>query len=244
MLMTVAAADRRRFCSIRAPRRAWNRELNYALLWQRLPFARRGGPVGLLSRPVVGALSPRGPEAHGKKAAGTKKCVDTWRSNMKLARFVPVLTLSGLILMACGGTTTPTTTTATVPSDLSISSFTQDFSYMPNLKGLVTAGKGMVGVLLPDTTSSARYVAFDAPYLKQALDAAGYSSSQYKIDNAQGQEAQELALAQADITAGATVLIMDPLNSSVGSQIQAYAQSHGVKVISYDRASFTGTNTY
>src|SRR5258708_37501616 len=37
---------------------------------------------------------------------------------------------------------------------------------------------------------------------------------------------------------------MDPLNSSVGSQIQAYAQSHGVKVISYDRATFTGTNTY
>jgi len=37
---------------------------------------------------------------------------------------------------------------------------------------------------------------------------------------------------------------MDPLNSSVGSQIQAYAQSHGVKLISYDRATFTGTNTY
>jgi D-xylose transport system substrate-binding protein len=163
---------------------------------------------------------------------------------MKLARFVPVLTLSGLILMACGGTTTTTTTTATVPSDLSISSFTQDFSYMPKLKDLVGAGKGMVGVILPDTTSSARYVAFDAPYLKQAFDGAGYTSSQYKIDNAQGVEAQELSIAQADITAGATVLIMDPLNSSVGSQIQTYAASHGVKIISYDRATFTGTNTY
>jgi D-xylose transport system substrate-binding protein len=163
---------------------------------------------------------------------------------MKLARFVPVLTLSGLILMACGGTTTPTTTTATVPSDLSISSFTLDFSYMPKLKDLVGAGRGMVGVILPDTTSSARYVAFDAPYLKQAFDGAGYTPTQYKIDNAQGVEAQELAIAQADITAGATVLIMDPLNSSVGSQIQAYAASHGVKIISYDRATFTGTSTY
>jgi D-xylose transport system substrate-binding protein len=115
---------------------------------------------------------------------------------------------------------------------------------MPKLKDLVGAGKGMVGVILPDTTSSARYVAFDAPYLKQAFDGAGYTSSQYKIDNAQGVEAQQLAIAQADITAGATVLIMDPLNSSVGSQIQAYAQSHGVKIISYDRATFTGTNTY
>jgi D-xylose transport system substrate-binding protein len=115
---------------------------------------------------------------------------------------------------------------------------------MSKLTSLTSAGKGMVGVILPDTTSSSRYVAFDQPYLTTAFTKAGYSSSQFKIDNAQGQESQELAIAQADITAGATVLIMDPLNSSVGSQIQAYAQSHGVKIISYDRATFTGSNTY
>jgi len=163
---------------------------------------------------------------------------------MRFAKFLPMLGVVGIVAMACGGGGTATASPAVVPSDLSISSFTQDFSYMPKLKDLVGAGKGMVGVILPDTTSSARYVAFDAPYLKKAFDGAGYSSSQYKIDNAQGVEAQQLAIAQADITAGATVLIMDPLNSSVGSQIQAYAQSHGVKIISYDRATFTGTNTY
>jgi len=102
----------------------------------------------------------------------------------------------------------------------------------------------MVGVILPDTTSSARYVAFDAPYLTQAFQQAGYSSTQFKIDNAQGVEAQELQIAQADISAGATVLVMDPLNSNVGSQIQTLAASKGVAVISYDRATFTGTNTY
>jgi len=152
--------------------------------------------------------------------------------------------LAGLVAMACGGGGGGGTTTATVPSDLSISSFTQDFSYMSKLTSLTAAGKGSVGVILPDTTSSTRYVAFDQPYLQKAFQLAGYSSSQFKIDNAQGVEAQELSIAQADITAGATVLIMDPLNSSVGSQIQAYAQSHGVKIISYDRATFTGTNTY
>ena len=154
--------------------------------------------------------------------------------------------LIAIIATACGGTNTASNSpsTVTVPSDLSISSFTQDFSYMPNLKGLVGAGTGMVGVILPDTTSSVRYVAYDAPYLKQAFDAAGYTSSQYKIDNAQGVEQQQLTIAQADITAGATVLIMDPLNSSVGSQIQALAASKGVKIISYDRATFTGTSTY
>ncbi len=164
---------------------------------------------------------------------------------MKLARLAPALLAAGLFVTACGGGGTATATpSANVPSDLSISSFTADFSYMAKLADLTKAGKGMVGVILPDTTSSARYVAFDQPYLTQAFQKAGYSSSQFKIDNAQGQEAQQLSIAQADITAGATVLIMDPLNSSVGSQIQAYAQSHGVKIISYDRATFTGTNTY
>ncbi|MHB8588808.1 MAG: substrate-binding domain-containing protein [Candidatus Dormibacteraceae bacterium] len=165
---------------------------------------------------------------------------------MRFAKLVPMLGVVGIVAMACGGGggTAASSPSATVPSDLSISSFDQGFTYMPKLKNLVSAGKGMVGVILPDTTSSARYVAFDQPYLTQAFTAAGYSSSQFKIDNAQGQEAQELSLAQADITAGATVLIMDPLNSSVGSQIQTYAQSHGVKVISYDRATFTGTSTY
>jgi D-xylose transport system substrate-binding protein len=165
---------------------------------------------------------------------------------MKLARLAPALLAAGVFLAACGGSnpTGGATPSANVPSDLSITSFTADFSYMAKLTDLTKAGHGSVGVILPDTTSSARYVAFDQPYLTKAFQQAGYTSSQFKIDNAQGQEAQQLSIAQADITAGATVLIMDPLNSTVGSQIQAYAQSHGVKVISYDRATFTGNNTY
>src|SRR6266566_4835707 len=164
---------------------------------------------------------------------------------MKLARLLPALALVGLFVTACGGGTGGSPTpSASVPSDLSISSFTADFSYMSKLTNLTASGKGMVGVILPDTTSSTRYVAFDQPYLTTAFQKAGYTSSQFKIDNAQGNEQQELSIAQADITAGATVLIMDPLNSTVGSQIQNLAQTHGVKLISYDRATFTGTNTY
>ena len=164
---------------------------------------------------------------------------------MKLARFFPAIAVAGLLVAACGGGGGGGgTTTATVPSDLSISSFDASFSYMPKLSDLVKAGSGKVGVLLPDTTTSGRYQAYDLPYLTKALQTAGYTSSQYTIDNAQGLAATELSQAQALVTAGASVLIMDPLDSSTGSQIQAYAQSHGVKVISYDRATFTGTNTY
>jgi D-xylose transport system substrate-binding protein len=149
-----------------------------------------------------------------------------------------------LVAAACGGTTSAPGPSATVPSDLSVSSFDANFSYMVNLKAMVTAGSGKVGVLLPDTTTSGRYQQYDLPYLTKALQDAGYSASQFTIDNAAGQEQQELSQAQALVTAGASVLIMDPLSPTVGTQIQQYAQSHGVKVISYDRATFTGTNTY
>src|SRR5215472_11724717 len=110
---------------------------------------------------------------------------------MKLSRLFPAFAAAGtMVLAACGGgggnaTASPS---ASIPSDLSINSFTADFSYMPNLKSLVSAGHGKVGVILPDTTSSVRYVQFDQPYLQKAFDQAGYKSSDYTIGNAQGQE--------------------------------------------------------
>ena len=55
---------------------------------------------------------------------------------MNRTRFFPALIAAGLVLVACGGTETGgTPSPAVVPSDLSISSFTQDFSYMPKLLG-------------------------------------------------------------------------------------------------------------
>ena len=155
------------------------------------------------------------------------------------------------VAAACGSSSSPSSSgssssggSATVPSGLSISSFDSSFSAMSQLTGLFGAGHGMVGVILPDTTSSTRYVNFDAPYLTKAFTTAGYGSKDFKIDNAQGSDATELADAQADITLGASVLVFDPLDATVGAQIQQLAQSHGVAAISYDRATFQGSNTY
>ncbi len=167
----------------------------------------------------------------------------------RATRWGAVLGMAGMAV-ACGSSTpsssapASSSAAATVPSGLSLTSFDSSFSAMSQLSGLFKAGKGMVGVILPDTTSSTRYVNFDLPYLTKAFKAAGYGSSDFKIDNAQGNDATELADAQADITLGASVLVFDPLDSTVGNQIQALAQSHGVAAISYDRATFQGTNTY
>jgi D-xylose transport system substrate-binding protein len=120
---------------------------------------------------------------------------------------------------------------------------------MSEFKALAAAGtKGasslQVGVVLPDTTSSTRWVDFDAPYLKEAFTAAGYTSSEYRIDNAQGSDATQLSDATADINLGAKVLIVCPLDGPTGVAIAKLAESKGVILIAYDRAIFQGSDTY
>jgi D-xylose transport system substrate-binding protein len=115
---------------------------------------------------------------------------------------------------------------------------------MSKLKPLAAKGKGSVAVILPDTTSSTRYVEFDAPYLKKSMQLAGLSDSQIIVQNALGSDATQFSDAQSDITKGATVLIVDGLDSGVGAKIESYAKSHGVPVIDYDRLTLGGSRKY
>ena len=137
----------------------------------------------------------------------------------------------------------------TVPP-VSISSFTVNITpTMSQFKALAAAGtKGanslQVGVVLPDTTSSKRWVDFDAPYLRQSFIAAGYTPAQFRIDNAQGSDATQLSDATADINLGAKILIVCPLDGPTGVAIAKLAQQKGVTLIAYDRAIFEGTSTY
>ena len=155
---------------------------------------------------------------------------------------LPGLAIAALAAVtACGssgssssGGGSGSTPAASVPN-VDATAFTADFSVMKQLTGLAAQGKGMVGVLLPDTTTSARYVTFDAPYLTKAFQAAGLKSDQFKIDNAQGSASTMQQQAEADITAGASVLLVDPLDPGSGAAIEANAESQGVKVIDYDR---------
>src|SRR5215469_4612029 len=174
---------------------------------------------------------------------------------LRLGGGLALVAVAGLVAAGCGSSSSSTTPAAsqgsnTVPSGLSTSSFTVDVaSTMQQFKKLTEfATKGantlQVGVILPDTTSSVRWVDFDAPYLNAAFADAGYTQQQFRIDNAQGSDATELTLATADINLGAKLLIMTPLDGPTGVAIAKLAESKGVTLISYDRATFQGSKTY
>jgi D-xylose transport system substrate-binding protein len=127
---------------------------------------------------------------------------------------------------------------------ISAAGLTNTFSAMAALKPLVSEGKGSVTVILPDTVSSTRYVEFDAPYLKEAFTQAGLPTSDFTVENALGSDATQFSMAQSAITKGASVLVVDPLDSGVGAHIESYAKSHGVDVIDYDRLTLGGTRAY
>lgn len=161
------------------------------------------------------------------------------RSGMRACAAVGAVLALGFTLAACGNNDkdsgTPSAGASVEIPQIDASSFTADFSVMEQLKDVAAAGDGMIGVLLPDTTTSTRYVQYDAPYLTQAFEAAGLSADQFKIDNAHGDAAKMQTQAEADINAGATVLLIDPLDPGSGAAIEKKAVAAGVKVIDYDR---------
>jgi D-xylose transport system substrate-binding protein len=145
---------------------------------------------------------------------------------------------------ATSSSSSAATSSAAAAPSISASSFTNDFSSMSQLKSLAAAGKGKIAAILPDTTSSTRYVEFDQPDIKKALLAAGIPASDIIIQNAQKSDQTFLTDAQSDITNGASIILSDPEDSGTGSQVEKYAAAHGAKVIDYDRLTLGGSRPY
>jgi D-xylose transport system substrate-binding protein len=168
------------------------------------------------------------------------------------ATLLAAVAAAAIVMSACSGSSaSPSASSggsagasASAAQPLSVDSFDASFSAMAQLTSVTAAGSGLVGVILPDTSTSARYNDYDLPYLTKAFETAGYAASDFKIQNAAGTTTTQLAIANSYISNGAKILLVDPLDSQTGNQIQAAAAAAGVTMISYDRATFQGTNTY
>jgi D-xylose transport system substrate-binding protein len=152
---------------------------------------------------------------------------------------VGTLLLFAVVLTACSSSNDTTSSASTSGSaevpQINAGDLTADFAVMEQLKGIASQGSGMIGVLLPDTTTSTRYTQYDAPFLTKAFETAGLSSDQFKVDNAEGKVSTMQTQAEADISSGASVLLIDPIDTGSGAAIEAKAAAAGVAVIDYDR---------
>lgn len=101
--------------------------------------------------------------------------------------------------------------------------------------------KGKVGVILPDTQSSARWESFDKPLLTKAFADAGVSAD---IQNALGDKTKFVSIADGMIQEGVSVLAIVNLDSATGAQVEAKAKAAGVKTIDYDRLTLGGSADY
>jgi len=98
-----------------------------------------------------------------------------------------------------------------------------------------------VGVILPDTKSSARWEAFDRPLLEQAMKDAGVEPI---IDNAENDTNKFSTIADSMIQQGVKVLLITNLSDEQGAAIERKARESGIPVIDYDRLSLGGSADY
>ncbi|MGV9366472.1 sugar ABC transporter substrate-binding protein [Amycolatopsis sp. NPDC003731] len=135
---------------------------------------------------------------------------------------------AGLVLTACG-------------TNSSNSGGTGSNSASSSAPAAGGGASGKVGVILPETASSARWEAFDKPMLQAALSAQGFEAD---VQNAQGDAQKFSTLADGFISSGVKVLIIAPSDPAVGAAVEAKAKTAGIPVINYDRPSLGGSAEY
>jgi D-xylose transport system substrate-binding protein len=139
---------------------------------------------------------------------------------LKRFRWLAVLAVFALVATACGDDEGDTTTAA--PTDTTT---------------VAPAAEGLIGVLLPDSASSARWESDDRRFFEQAFGAAGV---EYEILNAEGDARAQQTQAEQLIGKGAKVLLLVNLDSGSGAAIIAAAREADVKVVDYDRLTIEG----
>ncbi len=144
------------------------------------------------------------------------------------------LLLFSLILAACGSANTGSTSSGSSSSSSGSSS-----------ASTANGGKGCkkVGVLLPETASSARWDSKDRPALTADI-AAAIPGAQVLYNNASGDPDQQQTQAEADISNGACILVVAPADSQKSAAIVAKAKVKGIPVIAYDRLIYTNDLNY
>lgn len=163
------------------------------------------------------------------------------------------LVLSGglaacLVIAGCGGsssssspstTSSPADVTSSAPAaaDSATATSAAPTSAAPTSAAPGASG-GKVGILLPDTQSSNRWVTSDPVALK--ADCAKYKLT-CDIQNANNDPARMVTIAQSMINNGAKLLLVTPLDPASAGKIESAAKAKSVITIDYDRLASGGS---
>src|SRR5690348_5123645 len=133
----------------------------------------------------------------------------------RFASFVSIVVLASMILAACGSANTGGNGTTTTSGN---------------------GGKGCkkIGVLLPETATSARWDGQDKPDLERDIPAT-LPGATVDYSNAQGSADQQKTNADAALTRGDCILVVAASDSVKAAAIVEEAKGRGVPVIAYDR---------
>ncbi|MFB9569846.1 sugar ABC transporter substrate-binding protein [Saccharopolyspora hordei] len=125
----------------------------------------------------------------------------------------------GLLLAACGNNALP-------PSPASAP---------------VAADAPRVGVILPETATSARWAHVDQPVLEEELRERGLEPI---VQNAQGDAQKFAQIADGMLSQRVRVLVIAAPSGDAGATVEQRAEQLGVPVIDYDRLSVGGSADY
>lgn len=99
-----------------------------------------------------------------------------------------------------------------------------------------------VGLLLPDLYME-RYESFDRPYFESALEDL-CPNCEFSYANADGEVDEQQTQAQAMLTDGVDVLVLDAVDAEAAAGSVNQAKSQGVPVVAYDRLAEGGVDVY
>lgn len=149
------------------------------------------------------------------------------------AAWVLGILVAGMLLTACGDLPTmsgPMPIPSAKAQEAAPDSNTP--ARAPTLRVGEAAGK--IALLLPET-KTARYESQDLPHFKATLQRLGFNPANLIYSNANQDTRTQRAQAEAALTNGARVLVLDPVDSNAAAAIADLAQSKNVPIIAYDR---------
>lgn len=159
-------------------------------------------------------------------------------SKKVLYSLLTVLVISATALSACGSATptaAPATQAPATQAPATSAPATQAPATQAPAATATSASAGKIAFLLPET-KTARYETQDLPDFKAKLQALGFDVTNNLIySNANQDASAQQQQAEAALTNGAKVLVLDPVDSAAAAAIADAAAQQNVPVISYDR---------